>query len=104
MSIIHISKVVFFSYGHSDSNLNHAATPCNVRAVDGPYLTSLLGCKHECKWATQAIEVEEEGEKTNRERSSGISCGRIPHNTITHLLNLSRLNTVWASPEGRAEG
>lgn len=61
-----------------------------MRAIDGPYLTSLLGCKHECKWTTQAIEVEE---KTNRERSSGKSCGRIPRNSITHPLNfLSRLN------------
>ena len=57
-----------------------------MRAVDGPYLTSLLGCKHECKWATQAIEVgaNDKRNKTNRERSSGISCGRIPRNGITH--------------------
>lgn len=63
----HLESSFFWSYWHSDSDLNHAATPCNVRAVDGPYLTSLLGCKHECKWATQAIEVEE-GKKKRTER------------------------------------
>ena len=31
-------------------------------------LTSLLGCKHECKWATQAIEVEEKKKKKKRKK------------------------------------
>ena len=100
-------------------------------------LTSLLGCKHECKWATQAIEVEEkkkkekkkkrkkntktdtrahahtrserEGEREEEEeererdpqeyRAAGFLA------TGSHIsLNLSRLSSVWASPEGRAEG
>lgn len=50
------------------------------------------------------LKKKKEKKKTRTERSSGISCGRIPHNKLTHPLNLSRLNTVWASPEGRAEG
>lgn len=36
--------------------------------------------------------------------SSEVSCGRIPHGTITHPRNLSRLNAAGASPRGRSEG
>lgn len=31
-------------------------------------LHPILGCKHECKWATQAIEVEEGREKRKKKK------------------------------------
>lgn len=63
--------------------------------VDGPYLTSLLGCKHECKRATQAMEV---GRKSERGEAGFLTApSRVP-------FNLSRLNAAGASPRGRSEG
>lgn len=71
------------------------ATPCSARAVDGPYLTSLLGCKHECKRATQAMEV---GRKSERGEAGFLTApSRVP-------FNLSSLNAAGASPRGRSEG